>query len=268
MNNTPLLDNFALCNLVRRLACCILAFAAILCTARPARAQYYDDDYITLPTGPIELEHAVASYNSTLRQWTLSGDAVNLSSQTYNNVKYLDEWVFDYIPQPSGPAVTDAFSYQGAALWSSTDGNTWSVLNPDGFLLANQVSPLPYSDTPQAFSAPPAYVAPDDLLPYINIGTLAPGASAPFSQTISVSGHYLFAFDSSFISTGQPVSPVPEPSTLVLFGVAMLVAGMLGAGMLGRRRSAALAAAKQSVNQSAANHSAANQSAANCPAAG
>jgi hypothetical protein len=202
---------------------CVSAVAFLLCAADRAQAQYYNDDYITLPNGPIELENATASYSTN--QWTLSGDAVNLTSQTYTDVKYLDEWVFDTAPT--------AFTYQGSDLWTG-DSHFWSVLSPAGYLLASDVSPLPYADTPQAFSAPTAYVAPTDLLPYTNVGTIGPFASVPFSFTVAVDTDFDFAFDSSFVSTTVPVTPTPEPSTFVLLAIGATVCG----GLLYRRRRA------------------------------
>lgn len=206
---------------------------ALFGAAREARAQYYNDDFITLPNGPIELENATASYDSTLKQWTLSGDAVNLTSQTYSDVKYLDEWVFDTTPL--------AFTYQGSDLWTATDGNSWSIVSPDGFLEANDVSPLPTTDTPQAFTAPPGSVAPTDMLPYtiIGTGTVGPYASVPFSFKVDVNTNFNFAFDSSFVSTTEPVF-TPEPSSLALICIGGI--GAMGLLVCRRRRLATVRA--------------------------
>jgi hypothetical protein len=187
---------------------CLMAAAALSLATGEARAGailYYNVDNSTLPNGPIKLEGASAVYTGS--GWLLTGDAVNLSSQTYDNVKYLNEWMFDAAPT--------AFTYSGGNLWQSTDGNAWQVPSPDGSLLASQVSPLPSAWTSIYYpAAGPAVVAPTDLLPYINIGTVGPYASVPFTEMVNSTGNFDFDFVSSFVST----TPVPEPSTLILAG--------------------------------------------------
>jgi hypothetical protein len=197
-----------------RISVSIAAAIAMLLFAGRANAQltqYYNVDFSTLPNGPIELENASAVYTGT--GWILSGDAVNLSAQTYNNVKYLNEWMFDPVT---------AFTYSGGNLWTSGDGNAWQVPSPDGSLLASQVSPVPFAWSSTVFpSDGPAFVVPTDQLPYINIGTVGPFASIPFTETVNSTSNYNFDFVSSFVST----TPVPEPSTLMLaaFGIAGLI---------------------------------------------
>lgn len=184
---------------------------AILFSAAHARAQYYNVDYQTLPNGPIQLQDEMTSYTGGIL--TLSGNAVNLSGQTYSNVDYVNEWVFDAYPS--------AYGYQGSGLWLSPgDGFTWQVTDASGSLLVSQVSPEPYSWISSYFpSAGPAVVSPSDSLPFISIGPLGPYASVPFSETIAepigASGWDLI---SSFVST----TPVPEPSTFVLLGMAAI----------------------------------------------
>jgi hypothetical protein len=201
----------------------ILAAIAIFFVAGHAHAQYYNVDFLTLPNGPIELEDASAVYTGS--GWFLSGDAVDLSSQTFNNVKFLNEWMFD-----DGPS---AFNYIGGGVWHAADGNVWTVPSPDGYLQASDTFPLPYADMSAYFPGPTAFVAPTDLLPYVNIGTISPGNPVPFIEIVSTSSEYDFDFVNSFIST----TSVPEPSTLVLLGI-----GAIGVVLLvgKRRRSAAI----------------------------
>lgn len=181
------------------------AAVAILFVAGQARAQYYNVDNQTLPNGPIQLQNATIT--PIAGGVTLSGDAVDLSSQTYLNVKFLSEFVFD--------PITD-LTYTGAAQWQAGDGSSWLQTSIDGFEQAGNVSGLPLTWFSTQFpSDPPGSVAPTDLLPYVNIGTVAPGNPVPFSVTFTENLSD-FDFIGSFIST----TPVPEPSSLVLLGIA------------------------------------------------
>jgi hypothetical protein len=190
---------------------CVVAAIAMLLVVSEAQAQYYNVDYQTLPLGPIELENKVAT--PIVGGYILTGDAVNLTSQTYNNVLYLNEWMFDG-PPSNAPS---AFSYAGGNLWTSTDGNAWQVPTPDGTLQPSDVSPLPFAWTSTVYpAAGPAFIVnPNDLYPYVNIGTVGPFASVPFTETVNSTSNFNFDFVSSFISTTPPVL-VPEPSSLIL----------------------------------------------------
>lgn len=154
--------------------------------------------------------------------WTLSGNAKNLTGQTYLNVKYFNEWMFD---------ASTAFTYAGSNAWSSTDGNGWSVPSPDGTLDPSVVLPVPSTWTSLYF---PSFTAsiPDPNVPYpyvdIGTGTVGPFALVPFTETIDATSQYNFNFTSSFIST-TPAVLVPEPSALMLAALGaiglVLVAG-------------------------------------------
>jgi len=209
----------------------ILAAIVVLSVASHARAtapqQFYNVDYQTLPNGPIQLQNGAEAPLGG-GYWLLSGDAVNTSATTtYDNVDFLNEWAFD-----NGTAFTYNGVSVGVSTWTSnapsSDGNILQVV-PVGWILASQVSPVPYAWNSLVFpSDPPAFVLPSDLLPYVSIGTLAPGASVPFSETVYTTASE-FDFVSSFIST----TPVPEPSTFVLLGI-----GAIGAAavVIGKRR--------------------------------
>ena len=201
------------------------AAVAILFVAGQAQAapQYYNVDNQTLPNGPIEVQGGTIT--PIAGGVIFSGTAVDLSSQTFNNVKFLSEWIFD--------PITD-LTYTGGGLWQAGDGSNWLMPSPDGFLQASDVSPLPSTWNSIKFpSDPPASVAPTDLLPYLNIGTVAPGPGVPFSETF-LENMPDFDYFASFVST----TPVPEPSTFVLLGIAAA-----GAVVFVRRRNRLTAAA-------------------------
>ncbi len=101
-----------------------------------AAAQYYNVDFETLPNGPIKLTNATATPTGT--GWILAGDALDIGSQSYSDVKFVGQWMFD---------ASTAFSYQGGGVWTSNDGNFWQVASPDGFIPAGNISPVPFSRT-------------------------------------------------------------------------------------------------------------------------
>jgi hypothetical protein len=186
-------------------AVAVLLFASQ--AANQALAQYYNVDNQTLPNGPIQLQDT--SITPAAGGVILSGQAVDLSATTYNNVKFLSEFVFD--------PVTD-LTYTGAALWAAGDGSMWQQVSIDGFLTPSQVSGLPTNWNSTMFpSDPPAVVAPTAELPYVNIGTVAPGNPVSFSVTF-LDNLPNFDYIGSFVST----TPVPEPSSIVLFAVAAI----------------------------------------------
>jgi PEP-CTERM motif len=201
-------------------AVAVLLFASQ--TANQALAQYYNVDNQTLPNGPIQLQDPTIS--PFAGGVTLSGYAVDLSSTTYYNVKFLSEFVFD--------PITD-LTYSGADQWAAGDGSSWLQITFDGFLAPNQVSGLPTTWNSTMFpSDPPAMVAPTAELPYVNIGTVVPGAPVPFSVTFA-DNLPNFDYIASFVST----TPVPEPSSIVLASIAAI-----GGLFFIRRRNAVQAA--------------------------
>lgn len=186
----------------------IVAAIAMLFIANRAYAQYYNVDFQTLPNGPIELENQSAVFQPIGDLWFISGDAVDLSSQTFSNVKFLNEFVFDATP--------DAFTYQGPYAWTAADGNIWAIANASGFLQPSDVANLPLTWMSSDFPGPTASVSPTDMLPYINIGTVSPGPGVHFTEEIEVNADYNYDFISSFVST----TPVPEPPTMFLLALA------------------------------------------------
>jgi len=72
-----------------------------------------------------------------------------------------------------------------------------------------------------------ASLASSDSPPYIDIGTIAPGQSVPFSFVVDMNAEVPFNLDGSFVS----ITPIPEPSSLALAGF-----GAIALAVAARRR--------------------------------
>jgi len=201
---------------------CFVAAVALLLATNQARAnpQYSDIDAVTAG-GPISLQGS-ATFNASSNQWTLSLDAVNSSSQSFSDVLFLDNFLFD---ETSNPDVAFLF-HNDTDIWS-TPSHSWQLLNPTNTLLMSDTN-VPLSELRNGATAS---LLSTDSSPYIDVGEVGPFATVPFTEIIGVDSKYAWNVGGSFVSLNSATS-VPEPSTLVLLGI-----GAAGAIILiGKRR--------------------------------
>jgi hypothetical protein len=171
---------------------------------------YYNVSGLTLSDGPIELENPTANTPTPFMggyQVTLSGDAYNDSAtQTFDDVLFLDQFAFVI---PTGAAFTF-----NSDIWTAADGDKLNLDSPDGYLsMMDTNAPLTFSQNSIVAS-----VSAGDSPPYTYIGDIGPGQSVPFSFAVDMSVEAPFHLYGSFVST----TPVPEPSTLLLAGLAAI----------------------------------------------